>query len=149
MKQGLTLGAKGLALVEAKEGFRAKMYYDSNKLPTIGFGTLIDQPDEQYLLTAIITREQAEQLLRKDMLWVFTCIDRYVNVQLNQNQYDALCVLIYNIGTDHFRKSSVCASINAQAPLEQIHTDWCKWRYADGEPVLLARREEEFNLYKS
>jgi len=93
----MNVGLKGLNLIKASEGFRANMYYDQNHLPTIGYGTLIDTKEEEYLKTATINESQALDLLRKDCAIFEKAITKSVMVPLNQNQFDALVSLVYNI----------------------------------------------------
>lgn len=61
----------------------------------------------------VITEAQAEQLLRQDLDWVEATIKRLVKVPLEQNQFDALASLIFNIGGANFTKSTVLRKLNA------------------------------------
>lgn len=61
----------------------------------------------------VITEAQAEQLLRQDLDWVEDTIKRLVKVPLEQNQFDALASLIFNIGGANFTKSTVLRKLNA------------------------------------
>ena len=145
----MNVGIKGLNLIKASEGFRSQMYYDLNHLPTIGYGTLIDTKEEEYLKTATINESQALDLLRKDCLIFEKTIAKTVMVPLNQNQFDALVSLVYNIGPNNFQKSSVLGSINRKASIEEIKKNWGLWRKADGKVSqgLVNRRNKELALY--
>lgn len=61
----------------------------------------------------VITEAQAEQLLRGDLDWVEDTIKKLVKVPLEQNQFDALASLIFNIGGSNFTKSTVLRKLNA------------------------------------
>lgn len=61
----------------------------------------------------VITEAQAEQLLRQDLAWVEDTIKKLVKVPLEQNQFDALASLIFNIGGGAFAKSTVLRKLNA------------------------------------
>lgn len=60
----------------------------------------------------VITETQAEELLRQDLAWVEDTIKRLVKVPLEQNQFDALASLIFNIGGANFSKSTVLRRLN-------------------------------------
>lgn len=60
----------------------------------------------------VITETQAEDLLRQDLAWVEDTIKRLVKVPLEQNQFDALASLIFNIGGAAFAKSTVLRKLN-------------------------------------
>jgi len=145
----MNVGINGLNLIKASEGFRATMYYDSNHLPTIGYGTLIDTKEEEYLKTAVITEALAIGLLRKDCVIFEKAIGKMVMVPINQNQFDGLMSLVYNIGPYAFQKSSVLGSINRKASEEEIKKNWGLWCRAGGKVLkgLVDRRNKEMNLY--
>jgi lysozyme len=62
----------------------------------------------------VISEEVAEDLLREDLDWVEKAIDKWVKVDLTQNQYDALASLVFNIGEGNFAKSSVLRWTNSK-----------------------------------
>jgi len=139
----------GVNLIKESEGFRAKMYYDANHLPTIGYGTLIDTKEEEWLKTATITEEQAVEFLRHDCEVFERAVTKMVQVPLNQNQFDALISLVYNIGPNNFQKSSVLGSINKKSSVEEIKKNWALWCRADGKVLkgLVTRRQKEIDLF--
>ena len=145
----MKVGINGLNLIKESEGFKAKMYYDSNNLPTIGYGTLIDTKEEEYLKTDTINEGQALDLLRKDCEVFEKAILKMVMIPLNQNQFDGLISLVYNIGPNNFQKSSVLGSINKKMGEAEIRTNWSKWCRAGGKVLkgLVDRRNKEMNLY--
>lgn len=59
-----------------------------------------------------ITAEKSSELLKEDLQWVEDAINSLVRVPLNQNQYDALCSLIFNIGKSAFASSTVLRQLN-------------------------------------
>ena len=46
----------------------------------------------------VITNEQADQILKQDMVAYENYVKRIVKVQLNQNQFDSLVSFCYNAG---------------------------------------------------
>ena len=93
--------------IKSHEALRLKAYQDSKGVWTIGWGhTKGVQPGD------VITREQAEQFIRDDFAWV----ERPLNADLvtgrdmplvTQNEFDALCALVFNIGSDAYLESTV------------------------------------------
>ena len=94
------------------EGKRNKAYKDTRGLWTIGVGHLI-KPDEQHLIETVLTDDEVHTLLKHDLSWCDEAIGSSVRVPLNQNQYDALYSLCFNIGANGFKNSSVVKKLNA------------------------------------
>ena len=149
MAPNRSTSARGIAIIKLFEGFRPAKYMDSAGLPTIGYGTLIDSPAEQYLMKATITKAQATALLQKDLKRYEAAINKYVRVPLNQNQFDALASFVYNVGTGNFIKSTLLKLINAGAPQKRIFDEFRKWNKAKGKKLsgLLKRRTKEALLF--
>ena len=93
------------------EGKRNRAYRDTRGLWTTGIGHLI-KPTEQYLIHAVLTDEQVEELFKSDSKWCDGAIVEAVKVPLNQNQFDALYSLCFNIGETNFKKSTVVRKLN-------------------------------------
>jgi lysozyme len=147
----MTTGTKGIILIEEFEGFREKMYKDAVGLPTIGYGTLIDTAEEEYLKTAIITKTEARQLLQKELVHIEKKLAVLVLKPINQNQYDAIVSFCYNLGTQAFRNSTLLKKINIDPNDPTIRTEFLKWVRA-GEKILEGlkrRRTAEADLYFS
>lgn len=99
-------------LIEEKEGRRYRMYRDERGLPTIGVGHLI-KPSEPYLMTATLNDTQVDALFTTDFNEAADAIAKYVRVPLNENQRAALVSLVFNIGIDAFRNSTLFRLLNA------------------------------------
>jgi type VI secretion system secreted protein VgrG len=76
---------------------------------TIGYGHLIKKGED---FSKGLTEQQAIDLYKKDMQTAENIVKRYVNVSLSQNQYDALVILAYNIGSGQFRDSTILKYVN-------------------------------------
>ena len=107
----MAIAKSTLSFITNEEGSRNKAYKDSKGLWTIGVGHLI-KADEQHLLTATLTDEEVEELLRSDLRWCSEAVESSVRVPLSQSQFDALYSLCFNIGEGAFRKSTVVRKIN-------------------------------------
>jgi lysozyme len=147
----MSISQKGIDLIKSFEGFRSKMYLDSAGLPTIGYGTLIDEANEQYLLTATINEVEAERLLLADVAKYEARVLPMIKVALLQNQYDALISFAYNAGTTALRKSTLLAKINVNPNDPSIEAEFMKWIFAGGKKIkgLINRRAKEAELYMS
>lgn len=143
----------GVKLICAFEGFVSKPYLDQVGVPTIGFGTTF-YPDgrEVTMRDAPITREVASAYLKNyiDKLAI-PAIERMVKVSLTQNQVDALCSFIYNVGAGALQKSTLLRKINAKAPIAEIKAAFGMWTKANGKTLkaLVTRRAREAALYGS
>lgn len=84
----MTTSSKGIALIEKFEGFSATMYKDAVGIPTIGYGTRVDSPGLQSLMTATITQSQAEDLLKQHLVRDEGEINNMVKAAINQNQFE-------------------------------------------------------------
>jgi lysozyme len=124
------------------EGKRNKAYQDSKGLWTIGVGHLI-KADEEFLKTITLTDHDVEELFKRDLKWCSEDIDNAVRVPLNQNQYDALYSLCFNIGETNFKKSEVVQNLN-QSNYQKAANAFLNW---SNPPVLKPRRETEKKLF--
>jgi lysozyme len=139
----------GLELLKQFEGFSPTVYFDQGGLPTIGYGTLIDQESEEWLMTASIDRKTAEQLLLTDLRPTETYINKAVKVELTQNRYDALCCFAYNVGIGAFARSTLLKKINYNPSDASIYDEFLKWSYVKKKlsEGLMKRRVVEAKLY--
>lgn len=139
----MKISDSGIAFIRQEEGERLKAYSDSRGILTIGVGHTGLVNGIPVSVGMHITREQSDALLRQDLANVEQQINRRVNVPLNQHQYDALCSLVFNIGTAAFARSTVLQKLNTSdyAAAAETMLMWCR---AGGEPQrLLSRRQRE------
>jgi lysozyme len=138
----MAIAQSTLAFIVKEEGSRNKAYKDTKGLLTIGVGHLI-KADEQHLINTTLTDEQVEELLRSDLRWCSEAVESAVKVPLQQNQYDALYSLCFNIGETNFRKSTVVKRIN-ENDLKGAADAILMW---NKPAVLQKRRERERALF--
>lgn len=97
----------GVAFVKEHEGFRGEAYQCAAGHWTIGYGsTATARPGQT------ITEDDADALLRAELVHYELAVEHHIVEPLNQNEYDALVSLCYNIGPVNFGKSSVVRFIN-------------------------------------
>ena len=128
----------GVKLIMEREGVRLGAYRDSRGLWTIGVGHLTDS----YFPVkpgALITKQQAMDLLAHDLGLVEDVINKAAKVQLKQGQFDALASLGYNIGCGGLAHSAVMHFVNANA-MGSAAAAFMNWVHPE---ELRARRESE------
>lgn len=143
----MKISDNGLAFIAQEEGERLVGYADTRGIPTIGVGHTGWVNGIPVSVGMHITRKQSDELLRRDLNRVEQRINQLVSVPLNQHQYDALCSLVFNIGTEAFAHSTVLQKLNAcdYSASAEAMLMWCR---AGQEPQrLLARRQRERALF--
>lgn len=82
-------------------------------------------------------------LLKNDLAWVESTLTSVVTAGINQNQYDALCSLAFNIGATAFKNSTLPRLLN-RGRFAAAADEFLKWRKAGRDPdILLPRRQRE------
>lgn len=140
------IGEKGLDLIKRFEGFKEKPYLCPAGVWTIGYGTTNRVTKD----TAPISREDAEMLLREDLMARTNELNGLVPESLTQDQFDALCSFCYNLGVFAFQNSTLRKVINHNPmDYEHIRKEFMKWVNVHGRKVsgLIRRREAEADLY--
>lgn len=105
----MKISQNGLDFIERWEGKRYEKYKDAAGLNSIGIGHLI-KPGEVF--DHMLTDDECYELLRQDLVPVESRVNKWVKVPVSQNQYDAMCSLVLNIGTAAFHTSSVLRFLN-------------------------------------
>lgn len=132
------------------EGFSAKPYLCSAKVPTIGYGstyylngrrvTLLDKP---------ITELEAFEMFKAIADKFADKVSKLVTSPVDQNQFNALVSLAYNIGPANFQKSTLLKKVNFNHNDPSIRAEFLKWNKASGQVLkgLTIRRTAEADLY--
>lgn len=132
-----------LHLIRQFEGLRLTAYRCPSGIWTIGYGHT-----ENVHKGDTITQSQANEYLRQDKEPIETYLN---NQQLNisQNQFDALTSLIFNIGISAFSRSTLLKLIRQNPNDPAITAQFLRWIHSDGKvlPGLQRRRTEESKLY--
>jgi lysozyme len=154
----MKLSAVGVALLKQEERFMARRYLCPAGKPTIGYGHVILPGEERYH-TATLTEAQASALLEQDVAKQYGAhVAGRVHRDVSQQQFDAMVLLCYNIGTGGFDKSSVLALANAGSTsavaIKQAFGLWNKvtnpkTKIKEVSKGLTARRAREAALYLS
>ena len=143
----MIVSERGIALIKEFEGFRSEVYEDVGGIKTIGYGHVL-KPHEDNIY--IVDEEGATLLMLLDLIDVRLCISSQVKVELNQNKFDALACLIFNIGTYAFSKSTLLSKINNACDANAIIKQWLRWCFVQKKFYygLKRRRKAEIKLYQ-
>ncbi|QKK01102.1 MAG: lysozyme [Ignavibacteriota bacterium] len=143
------MSKKGLDLIKKYEGLRLEAYKDSAGILTIGYGhTKTVKPG------MVINQDMANLLLKTDVMDAETAVRDLVNIELTQNQFDALVSFVFNVGRRNFERSTLLKKLNDGKILEagEEFMKWTKARQPGGLkelPGLVKRRAEEKVLFLS
>lgn len=138
----MKISPAGIALIKQFEGFSATPYQCPAGKWTIGYGHVL--PSQT---SPILGEKMAEKLLLTDLAPVESTINRLVKVRLTQGQFDALCSLVYNIGTGAFAASTLLMLLNARS--RNTSKQFLRWIYAGKQPLtgLIRRRQAEKEMF--
>lgn len=130
-----------------------KIIVDWNKNATIGYGFLIKKKD-WYKFKDGICLNYAESLFHSQVYSKTANVDNTIKVEVNQNQFDAMVILTYNIGNRGFRRSSVAKLVNdsnAKTPYRSLELAWKAWKKSNGKVMkgLINRRKKEWRMYNA
>lgn len=133
----------GVELIKKWEGVRLKSYQDSVGVWTIGYGhTKTTKPHQE------ITLKQAHELLEQDIRQHEVYVNKYVKVDITQNQYDALSSFVFNLGGGALQKSTLLKKLN-QRDYKGAGSEFLRWTKAGGKELkgLVNRRKEESEMF--
>lgn len=101
-----------------------------------------------------ITQREADEMFEKDIKQFSGQVKRTLGaVPLNNNQFDALVSLAYNIGIGRLSKSELLKKVKANPNDPTIRAEFARYVYATSNgvkrqlPGLVRRRTEEANHY--
>lgn len=137
----------GVNLIKEFEGLELEAYRDIAGIWTIGYGHTGDVYPGQSL-----TEDEAESLLRQDLIPRERAVGSLVKVSLNQNEFDALVSFVYNLGKDALARSTFLKNLNAGYP-RMAAQEMLRWNKARVKgvlkevPGLTRRRAAERKLF--
>jgi len=148
-----TTNAAGIALIKEFEGLakqlpdgRIAAYADAIGVPTIGYGHT-----HGVHLGMIISRDEAENLLRQDLATFESGVEKLVKVSISDNEFAALVAFSFNLGLGNLGSSTLLAKLNAGKPKTEVAAEFLKWTRAGGHVLqgLVRRRQAEQRLFLS
>ena len=138
----------GVDLICGFEGKRLAAYDDGVGVWTIGFGTTVYPNGIKVMKGDTCTEAQAKTYMAHDLKKFEATVNKAVTVQLNQNQFDALLSLAYNIGASAFSQSTLVKKLNAN-DIRGAADQFDVWVNAGGKRMqgLVNRRSKEKLLF--
>ena len=140
----------GLDLIISFEGLQLAPYLDSVQVATIGYGTIM-YPDGTAVTMSDspITIDQARQYLEFEVNQKAVGVEKYVTVDLNDNEFAALVSFAYNLGLGSLHGSTLLKLLNAGTDRTIVAAEFPKWDRAGGSVIagLLRRRVAEQALF--
>jgi len=138
----------GLDFLAKEEGLRLEPYLDSVGIPTIGIGsTYYENGNRVRMVDPPITKERAFELFSNVLESYEKTVWSITRDDINQNQFNALVSLCFNIGSGAFKGSTLVKRVNVNPNDPSIRQAFEMWKNAGGKPILLKRRKREADLY--
>jgi lysozyme len=139
----------GIALIKEFEGCRLTAYKCPAGVWTIGYGHTSAAGSPEVTPGMTITQQEAEDILRRDLIKYENGVIKLVNVDLTQGQFDALVDFAYNAGVGALQKSTLLKKVNAE-DYDAVPNELMKWTKAGGRELagLVRRRRAEARLWR-
>lgn len=145
---GNSVSQTGVDLITSFEDTRTKAYDDGVGVWTIGIGTTVYPNSVKVKQGDTCTLEQAKTYFKYDLAKFEKTVNESVAVPINQNQFDALVSLTYNIGAGAFKGSTLLKLLN-KGDYQGAADQFLRWNKANGKVLngLTRRREAERALF--
>ncbi len=146
--EAMSASDKCVDLICEFEGEQLIAYDDGVGVWTIGFGTTVYPNGIKVKKGDTCTEAQAKAYMAHDLKKFESAVNNEVKIPLNQNQFDALVSLAYNIGTNTFSKSTLVKKLNA-GDIRGAADQFDVWVNAGGKRMqgLVNRRAKEKELF--
>lgn len=146
------ISQKGFELLKKFEGLRLKPYLCPAGVPTISIGcTYYPDGTKVRMTDPEITKEMALIIFRNVLKHYEQSVDSFFRDDINQNQFDALVSLCYNIGAGALKNSTLLKKVNLNPSNKTIRDSFLVWNKSGGKVLegLTKRRNAEADLYFS
>lgn len=139
----------GLNLIKKSEALRLTAYAATPEEAARGIWTIGWGHTRGVKEGDTCTLAEAEAFLHSDLADSEGCVGSFVSAALNQNQYDALVSLTFNIGPGNFRSSTLLRKLNA-ADYDGAALEFARWDKQGGQVLkgLTIRRAAEQELFR-
>ena len=136
--------SEGVALIKKCEGCELEAYQCAADVWTLGYGHTsgVSEGDT-------CTAEEAESMLTEDLQKFEGYVNDLVEVDLTQNQFDAMVAWTYNLGPGALKESTLLRKLN-EGDYKDAPYQIKRWNRAAGKVLdgLVRRREAEALLFK-
>jgi len=141
----MKLNSTGYKALHEREGLRLKPYLDTKGIPTIAMGnTYYLDGTKVTMQDKALTIEEAGNLATVTADKFAFQVNALITSKVNQNQFNALVSLAYNIGITGFRNSTVLRKVNINPNDPKIKDAFLMWTK---NPELKGRRDSEIKQY--
>ena len=139
------MSENGLKFLMNNEGVILKPYLDTKGIPTIGVGnTYYEDYTKVKMTDPPITQARAMELFKFILRQFEMTVYSNTRDDINQNQFDSLTSLCYNIGQQAFKNSTLVKRINSRASDQSVKNAFLMWN----KPAeIMKRRKREVELY--
>ncbi|MEM1380956.1 MAG: glycoside hydrolase family protein [Pseudomonadota bacterium] len=144
----MRISQRGLDLIKFFEGLKLEAYQDVVGIWTIGYGHTSEAGPPEVIPGMEITEQEAEDILRNDVQPFERAVEAAVKVSINQNMFDALVSITFNIGPGAMRRSTFMRRLNNKDYIGAADA-LLMWNKAGGQVWrgLQIRRERERALF--
>ncbi len=158
----MKVSQKCIEQIKKDEGVRNRPYQCPALLWTVGVGHVID-PNHAKVPMAnrkqlpipanwdrVLTAEEIDEILRKDLERFEQGVLRLIKVPLTQGQFDALVSFSFNVGLGNLQNSTLRMKVN-RSEFEAAAEQFLVWTKAGGKvlPGLVKRRTHEKEMFES
>jgi lysozyme len=138
------------ALLKKYEGCKLKAYRCPANVCTIGYGHTSAAGAPEVKDGMSITQEQADIILKADLVRYENAVSEMVQQPLTQHQFDVLVDFAYNAGIGALKSSTLLKKVNA-GDFDAVPAELMKWTKGGGKvlPGLVRRRQAESAWWSS
>ena len=142
-RKNMNIGNKGLEMIKHFEGLELNAYQCAAGVWTIGYGHT-----KGVQKGMVISEDTANEMLVEELKEYENYINTLVEVELNQNQFDAMVSWVYNLGSSNLQASTLLKVLNA-GDYEGVPAQIMRWNKAGGKVLegLTRRRQAEADLF--
>jgi lysozyme len=144
------LDDNGYKLIQGFEGLSLVPYLCKAGISTIGYGnTFYPSGKKVTMQDAPISLATAKWMFKETADKFAADVNKMIKANINQNQFNAIVSLAYNIGLAGLAKSSLLKKVNANPSDPTITNSFMIWNKAGGKVLngLTKRRAIEAKLY--
>ena len=137
----------GVEMIKMFEGYRGKPYYCPAGYLTIGYGHVINETEKDTL--TYVNEEEAEELLKRDLIKYEKTVLRLINVPLTDGMFDSLVSFTFNLGGGALQRSTLRQKLNREE-YQNAADEFPKWCLINGGKKsigLLRRRLIERDVF--
>jgi lysozyme len=141
----MKLDNDGYSKLHQREGLKLKPYLDTKGIPTIAIGnTYYLDGTKVTMKDKALTMDEAKELGKVTADDFAKNVSLMIKSTLNQNQFNALVSLAYNIGKNGFKNSTVLKLVNENPNNPLIKNAFMMWTK---NKELIGRRKDEVKQY--